>query len=128
MTYECEGGVVQRFVVKKPLKAGDTIRAGQYFRVEYKWSATDEDVKGFCDSAAQNYFCKVVGGVHMTYYHITNTFYIAELQATQDFTLPAELAPYCYLLQPIWETYKIPIIIGIIALAGFAGYMMLKRR
>jgi hypothetical protein len=127
MTYECEGGTPRKFVVKKPLKAGDTIRAGQYFRIELTWSVTDEDVKGWCDSA-QNSLCKDVEGAHMTYYHITNTFCILEAQATQDFTVPAEFASYTYLLQPIWEAYKIPIIIGIAALGGFTGYIMLKRR
>jgi hypothetical protein len=127
MTYECEGGTPRKFVVKKPLKAGDTIKKGQYFRVELSWSETDEDVKGWCDAAAQN-LCKDVSGAHFTYYKITNTVHIAEAQATEDFTVPAELAPYYYLLQPIWEAYKIPIIIAIIALGGFTGYMMLKRR
>jgi len=127
MVYECSGGTPRKFVVKKPLKAGDVIRKGQYYRFEVTWSLTDDDVKFWCNLSAQ-VLCKDVEGAHLTYYYASNTRGINEAQATQDLTVPAELAPNLYLLQSYWEAYKIPIILGIVALGGFAGFMALRKR
>jgi hypothetical protein len=124
MVYECEGGTPRKFVVKKPLKTGDIVRAGQYYRIELGFSMSDETVKSLCDSAAQS-LCQPSEEAHLTYYHITNTFIITEAQALKDLTVPAEFV--CYLLQPIWEAYKIPIIIGLVAFGGFAVGFAAKR-
>jgi hypothetical protein len=127
MVYECSGGTPRKFVIKKPLKAGDVIRKGQYFRFEVTCSLTDDAVKFWCDNST-SYLCKDVEGAHLTYYYASNTRVINEAQATQDLTVPAELAPNLYLLQSYWEAYKIPIILGIVALGGFAGFIALRKR
>jgi hypothetical protein len=125
---ECTGGSPRKYVVKKPLKPGEIVKKGQYFRIEYSGEQgifDDDTVKLLCDTASQ-VLCQNVGGLHMTYYHITNTGYEFEYQAMQDYEIAH--AEITYLLQPIWEAYKIPIIIGIVALGGIAGFMMFRKR
>jgi hypothetical protein len=127
MVSECEGGTPRRFVVKKPLKVGDVVQAGQYIRYEESVNLTDDQVQTACSDIAPN-LCRTIEAVHLTYYHITNTLVITEGQAVQNFTVTAEIALNLYLLEPIWEAYKIPIILAIVALGGFAGFMALRKR
>jgi hypothetical protein len=127
MVYECEGGTPRKGVVKKPLKAGDVIKTGQYVRYEEEENLTDDQVKYVCDDVAPD-LCRTVEGFHMTYYRVTNTLFIAEGQVTQDQTVPPNLAGNLYLLQTYWEAYRIPIIIGIAALGCLGGFMALRKR
>jgi hypothetical protein len=129
MTYECSGGSPRKFVVvKKPLKPGDIVKTGQYVRVEGAVNLTDDQVASICSLTFAPVLCQPSAGAHLTYYRLTNTSIEFEFKALQDFTVPSDLQGNAYIIQTLWEAYKIPIVIGMVAIGGFAGYMMLKRR
>jgi hypothetical protein len=129
MTYECSGGKPQSFVIKKALKAGDVVKAGQYIRFESSQNLTDDQVAAYCNIVLAPLLCQPTQDQHLTYYRVTNTLIVWEARLLRDFTIPTTPAGTTYyLLEPIWGSMIIVAVV--LAILGFTtlGIVAAKRK